>query len=366
MPPLFSGVATYYHYDNIVKEKLKTTWINPVTRQSCKITVSYKHNYNVPTAIENKLLHSPEYATLDAKRATLTPMYLAELTLPSSLVWPTVTGLELSTGADGTVQWKHFEDEEEIVRRIKVTDIPPQIPRFDISEISYVRDLVATVSVVSCKGILFALKAHELASQNDGFPVEVKSLIQLGTVPHIAQLMGVVTELSPFDSELYVQGILLPYCQKGDLKTLLENSEPPIEPWRKDKWAAQIAHALMAIHEAGLMHGDLKGRNVVVDESDNAFIIDVTNGEEFTEGWTPIGDHRMDPRSDIYSFGVTLWEMIHNGADPVGVSIPMSVNGDASDTIKRLVHQCVVTDAGERPSAAALHLELVTCGCTLG
>jgi len=66
----------------------------------------------------------------------------------------------------------------------------------------------------------------------------------------------------------------------------LENSESPIEPWRKDKWAAQIAHALMAIHEAGLMHGDLKGRNVVVDESDNAFIIDVTNGEEFTEGWT--------------------------------------------------------------------------------
>ena len=85
--------------------------------------------------------------------------------------------------------------------RIKVTDIPPQIPRFDISEISYVRDLVATISVVSCKGILFALKAHELARQNDGFPVEVKSLIQLGTVPHVAQLMGVVTELSPFDSE---------------------------------------------------------------------------------------------------------------------------------------------------------------------
>ena len=74
----------------------------------------------------------------------------------------------------------------------------------------------------------------------------------------------------------------------------------------------------------------------------------------------------MDPRTDIYSFGVTLWEMIHNGADPVGEPIPMSVNGDASDIIKRLLHQCVVKDAAERPSAAALHLELATCGCTLG
>ena len=119
-------------------------------------------------------------------------------------MWSTVTGLEFHTDEDGTVRWRQFEDEDEIVRRMKITDIPPHIPRIDTTEVSYVRDLVATVSVVSYKADLFAFKAHDYPSQNDEFPTEVSTLIQLSNVPHVAHLMGVVVEVCPSDRQPYL------------------------------------------------------------------------------------------------------------------------------------------------------------------
>ena len=127
------------------------------------------------------------------------------------------------------------------------------------------------------------MKAHESAIQNDDFRTELNALIQLGTVPHVAPLLAIVVEKSKMDNTFYVCGILLKYYIKGDLKTLLQ-SEPPVEMKRKWKWAAQIAHGLMGIHDAGILHGDLRCDNVVVDESDDAHVIDIINGHGYTEG----------------------------------------------------------------------------------
>jgi hypothetical protein len=58
--------------------------------------------------------------------------------------------------------------------------------------------------------------------------------------------------------------------------------------------------------------------------------------------------------------------MIHNGADPVGEGLPLSVDGDASDKVKRLVQDCVVEDGTKRPSLAEIYAALgnqVCCGC---
>lgn len=221
--------------------------------------------------------------------------------LTSGASWPslpTVTELEFHTDEDGTVRWTRFEDEDDVVRRMKIADIPPHIPRIDAAEASYVCDLVATGSVASYKGELFALNPRNYPSQNDEFPPEVNTLIQLSNFPQAVavQLSGVVVEVSPSDLQLYVQGILLPYCEKGDAKTLLKNALPPGRRIKKGPMAAQIAHAMTAIRKMGLMHRDLKCGNVVVDKCDDAFLIDITNGDPFTEGPTPIGDRRMDQR----------------------------------------------------------------------
>src|SRR5262249_17783499 len=52
---------------------------------------------------------------------------------------------------------------------------------------------------------------------------------------------------------------------------------------RRQKWASQIREAVDQLHGVGVIWGDGKGSNVIVDEKDNAWLIDFGGG--FTEGW---------------------------------------------------------------------------------
>ena len=124
----------------------------------------------------------------------------------------------------------------------------------------------------------YILKVYESAYQNDLFPTEVKARIKLGNAQHVVQMLGVVTHDSSIDKERYVQGILLEHCTKGDLKSLLKKSDRSIKSSRKKRWAAQIAHGILKIHQTGLLHGHLRCQNVVVDHCDNAQLIDITDG----------------------------------------------------------------------------------------
>ena len=116
------------------------------------------------------------------------------------------------------------------------------------------------------------------------------------------------------------------------------------------------------IHKAGLLHGDLRCQNVVIDSRNDAQLIDITNGQGFMEGWNSIWDELTDSRRDIYSFGVTLWEIAQDGADPTPLSFDISLG----DKIERIVQECVVDDASLRPSMSDVFVALGgrnMCGC---
>lgn len=51
----------------------------------------------------------------------------------------------------------------------------------------------------------------------------------------------------------------------------------------KLQWATQVEESVNELHKAGLVWGDVKPDNVLVDKQDNAWLVDFGGGD--TEGW---------------------------------------------------------------------------------
>lgn len=119
--------------------------------------------------------------------------------------------------------------------------------------------------------------------------------------------------------------LVFDYVEGHSLKDVIA-AEGPLAPQRAGQIAGQIAEGLAHVHLAGLVHRDVKPQNILLDSEDRARITDfgIAIGPEWTRvtrAGAIIGTSRymspeqiqnrpVDVRSDIYSLGLVLYEML--------------------------------------------------------
>jgi serine/threonine protein kinase len=128
------------------------------------------------------------------------------------------------------------------------------------------------------------------------------------------------------------------YFPLGDLRRRMKAGLAPAESLR---YATQLANVLSAIHEAGILHRDLKPGNVMLRTENQLALIDFGMAKqaalqmELTDKGLIFGTphymspeqghgQQLDARSDLYSLGVVLYEML-TGEKPYRADNPMTV-----------------------------------------
>jgi CheY-like chemotaxis protein len=136
---------------------------------------------------------------------------------------------------------------------------------------------------------------------------------------------------SPLVVEIYDYGVhagfeylAMEYLPRGDLKARIQRGLSERESLH---YVAQIAAALKVVHEAGLLHRDLKPPNVMLRDNDGVALIDfglarsLDTNTSSTQTGVLLGSpyymspeqalgESLDARSDFYSLGVLCYEML--------------------------------------------------------
>jgi serine/threonine protein kinase len=137
--------------------------------------------------------------------------------------------------------------------------------------------------------------------------------------PHIA----VVHEIDEADGVTFIAMELI---RGHRLRDLLERNAFALRRWLE--LATEVAERLALAHDKGVVHRDLKPGNIMVTEEGHAKIIDFglaklvePVADEESQAPERARGRPVDHRSDIFSFGIVLCEMVTgavHSADPAG------------------------------------------------
>jgi serine/threonine protein kinase len=210
----------------------------------------------------------------------------------------------------------------------------------------------------------------------------------IGSLSHssIAQLYDVGHDGSgaPF--------LVMEFVPGKNLEQLLAHS--PIPFASAAVWAADLASALSSAHRAGIIHGDVKPSNIRVTDDEKVKLVDFgvarfasqVSGSDRVLG-TPaylspeqIEGQKQDGRSDLFSLGVVLYEMITGVRPFAGNSLgevcaqiltanpvaPSKLNPAVPSAFDRILTRCLAKNPNERYQsgndlARALYL-VARCG----
>ena len=199
---------------------------------------------------------------------------------------------------------------------------------------------------------------------------------------------------SPLVVEIYDYGVhagfeylAMEYLPRGDLKARIQRGVSEQEALH---YVAQIAAALKVVHEAGLVHRDLKPPNVMLRENDGVALIDfglarsldgntistqtgVLLGSPYYMSPEQALGEALDARSDFYSLGVIFYELLTGSKPYIGatamevlqqhVSAPRPVLPSDLSRNEPLLARLLARSRGERFASAD---EIIAAAQALG
>jgi len=176
--------------------------------------------------------------------------------------------------------------------------------------------------------------------------------------------------------------ITMEFVTGEDLKSFIRRAGHLSEP-KALAIAGQVAEGLAEAHRLGVLHRDLKPQNVMVDRDGNAKVMDFgiarsLHAVGFTGSGVMVGTPEymspeqaeaadVDQRSDIYSLGIIIYEMVtgrvpFSGETPLSVALkqktqtpphPREINALVSEDLSRLILKCLEKDKDKRYQTAA-------------
>ncbi|XP_056389003.1 tyrosine-protein kinase receptor Tie-1 isoform X2 [Hyla sarda] len=235
----------------------------------------------------------------------------------------------------------------------------------------------------------------EFASENDhrDFAGELEVLCKLGHHPNIINLLGACENRG----YLYIAIEFAPYGNLLDFlrKSRVLETDPAfakehgtastLTSQQLLQFASDVAKGMQYLSEKQFIHRDLAARNVLVGESMAAKIADfgLSRGEEVyvkkTMGRLPVRWMAIESlnysvyttKSDVWSFGVLLWEIVSLGGTPYcGMTcaelyekLPqgyrMEKPRNCDDEVYELMRQCWRDRPYERPPFTQISLQLI-------
>lgn len=175
--------------------------------------------------------------------------------------------------------------------------------------------------------------------------------------------------------------LVMEYVEGDNLKNLIR-AEGVLPPEQAAEIALQVSDALQHAHDNNIVHRDVKPQNILITRGGRAKLTDFgiargATAATLTQTDTIVGSvHYLSPeqargetagpRSDLYSLGVVLYEMVTGalpfmGDTPIAVALkhiqeeparPSGINPAVSPGLEKIIARAMAKAPAERPASA--------------